>query len=396
MSNKFANRVFVTTATTGTGTITLGSPLAGYQSFAAGGVANADVVRYLLLDGSEWETGTGTYTASGTTLSRTPTASSNSNAAINLSGGGRVAVIASAEDYAAFLKGPTSAGNNHVALFDGTTDRLIKGVAQLPLAQGGTGAATAAAARTNLGLGTAATGTLTTSVTDSTVGRVLRVADFGLGSGAVALTGSDSLASRNLQTGTYAYVGTLIPDAPRPLQSFNNMLQVSIIPASLLGAGNVRRLYLNVQGSSDGTQRLWIGANQNTDTILWREIYHQGFLLGTVSQTGGVPTGALFQGNASASSPTGGFFERTATGFQVCHHTLTSSASEDTTWTYNTAFLTGSSPVISITPIGDASYRVRLVSRSATAAIFSIRDGSDNRVAVSVDLIARGRWSNMT
>lgn len=51
----------------------------------------------------------------------------------------------------------------------------------LPIAKGGTGATTAAAARTNLGLGTAATATLTTSSTDQTSGRVMKVGDFGLG-----------------------------------------------------------------------------------------------------------------------------------------------------------------------------------------------------------------------
>lgn len=48
--------------------------------------------------------------------------------------------------------------------------------AALPLNKGGTGATTAAAARTNLGLA------LTTSATDSTVGRVMKVGDYGLGS----------------------------------------------------------------------------------------------------------------------------------------------------------------------------------------------------------------------
>lgn len=51
----------------------------------------------------------------------------------------------------------------------------------LPIAKGGTGATTAAAARTNLGLGTAATANLTTSNSDSTLGAVLKVGDYGLG-----------------------------------------------------------------------------------------------------------------------------------------------------------------------------------------------------------------------
>lgn len=92
------NRAKMTTATTGTGTITLGSAVAGYQTFADAGVANADVVRYVIEDGNNWEIGTGTYTASGTTLSRTPSESSNADAAISLSGNAVVYVTAAAAD----------------------------------------------------------------------------------------------------------------------------------------------------------------------------------------------------------------------------------------------------------------------------------------------------------
>ena len=91
---KLVNRAKMTTATTGTGTITLGSASSGYQSFADAGVVDADVVQYVIEDGSAWEIGTGTYTASGTTLTRTVTESSNADAAITLTGSAVVFVSA--------------------------------------------------------------------------------------------------------------------------------------------------------------------------------------------------------------------------------------------------------------------------------------------------------------
>ena len=96
---KLVNRAKMSTSTTGTGTITLGSVLDGYQSFTAAGVGNGETVRYAIEDGtSSFELGTGVYTASGTTLSRTPSESSNSGNALNLSGGATVFITALAAD----------------------------------------------------------------------------------------------------------------------------------------------------------------------------------------------------------------------------------------------------------------------------------------------------------
>jgi len=82
------DRVQETTTTTGTGTLTLGGAVTGYQAFTAIGNANTTYYAIYASGGSEWEVGIGTYTASGTTLSRdTVLASSNSGSLVSFSAG---------------------------------------------------------------------------------------------------------------------------------------------------------------------------------------------------------------------------------------------------------------------------------------------------------------------
>lgn len=84
---KRANRVQESTATTGTGTITLAGASTQYQSFAAG-VGSGNVTYTILSgNGTDWEVGNGVL--SGSSLTRITGAveeSSNSGALINLSG----------------------------------------------------------------------------------------------------------------------------------------------------------------------------------------------------------------------------------------------------------------------------------------------------------------------
>ena len=82
------DRVRETTTTTGTGTITLGGAATGFQSFSVIGNANTTFYTIQLANTNEWEVGVGTYTLSGTTLSRdTILESSNSGSAVNFSAG---------------------------------------------------------------------------------------------------------------------------------------------------------------------------------------------------------------------------------------------------------------------------------------------------------------------
>ncbi len=88
MALVLADRVLETTTTTGTGTVTLAGAQTGYQSFAAIGDGNSTY--YAIVGTSQWEVGIGTYTASGTTLSRTTVlASSSGGSLVDFSAGSK-------------------------------------------------------------------------------------------------------------------------------------------------------------------------------------------------------------------------------------------------------------------------------------------------------------------
>jgi hypothetical protein len=79
------DRVKQTSTTAGTGTITLSGTPSGFQTFAA--IGNGNITYYAIADAAtgDWEVNYGTYTSSGTTLTRNnpPLSSSNAGALVN-------------------------------------------------------------------------------------------------------------------------------------------------------------------------------------------------------------------------------------------------------------------------------------------------------------------------
>ena len=87
--------------TTGTGTVTFGSVVSGFQSLSDASVVDADVVRYTIESGTNYESGTGTISLTGSTytMARSPSSSSESdNSAINLGAGAVCFLTMLAED----------------------------------------------------------------------------------------------------------------------------------------------------------------------------------------------------------------------------------------------------------------------------------------------------------
>jgi len=94
MALVLADRVQETTTTTGTGSVTLGGAVLGYQSFAV--IGNGNTTFYTIADqgGANWEVGIGTYSTTGPTLARTTVlASSNSGSLVSFTAGTKTVFV---------------------------------------------------------------------------------------------------------------------------------------------------------------------------------------------------------------------------------------------------------------------------------------------------------------
>lgn len=94
----FHNFAKMDTATTGTGTLTLGNAMTGWLSFDDAGVVNGEKVAFVIEEGDEREISIGVYTTSGTTLTRDKVlTSTNSGSKISLNGDAVVFIALPAE-----------------------------------------------------------------------------------------------------------------------------------------------------------------------------------------------------------------------------------------------------------------------------------------------------------
>ena len=106
MAFVLADRVKETTTTTGTGTVTLAGASTGFQSFSAIGNGNNTYYTIAGQGTAEWEVGIGTYTSSGTTLSRdTVLSSSNAGSLVNFSSGTKDVFVTYPAEYTANATG---------------------------------------------------------------------------------------------------------------------------------------------------------------------------------------------------------------------------------------------------------------------------------------------------
>lgn len=170
--------------------------------------------------------------------------------------------------------------------------------------------ADAAAGRTALGLGNAATATVQSSNTDSTPVRLMFTGAFGLGTDGVASRTRPTDCNAATVSGFYAVGGTTL-NRPPAAGSSAGLLEVYAWESSatikfqrflLVNTGNaVSRTFTRFTDASG----VWGD---------WAEILTQRSILGTVSQSAGIPTGAIIERGSNAN----GEYVRFADGTQIC------------------------------------------------------------------------------
>ena len=118
--------------------------------------------------------------------------------------------------------------------------------------------------------------------------------------------------------------------------------------------------------------------------------YHQGNVLGTVAQSGGVPTGAIVERGSNAN----GEYVKFADGTLICYHTLISSAAADTTWTYPAAFISGPTPSNICANGSGPAARIANISGTpgTTSLAFILFSTATARVSQTARVMAAGEW----
>jgi hypothetical protein len=133
------DRVRVTSASTGTGTFTLGSAVTAFQDFSV--IGDGNTTYYAIVDSTagDWEVGIGTYTASGTTLSRdTILESSSGGTAVNFIAGIKDVFVTYPAEKAVYFDAADAVNIDNIKL-DGNTISTTNSNGNLTVAPNGTG-----------------------------------------------------------------------------------------------------------------------------------------------------------------------------------------------------------------------------------------------------------------
>lgn len=192
---------------------------------------------------------------------------------------------------------------------------------------------------------------LTQSTTDSTVGRILKVGDFGLG----------HIVSPIPPTGTNLNLlgvqGTYRLDSTYTGSPFGAARQGDVIEILAWNGGVVHQNFYAIEGD------VWyrkIDVSSGTQTT-WRKMYGQLNIVGTVGQSNGLPNGAIVERGTNAN----GEYTRYADGTLECWLTNRQITYVDgltlrSTWNFPSLFSSSTSIDVQVTATGSISSAARI------------------------------------
>lgn len=203
--------------------------------------------------------------------------------------------------------------------------------------------------------------------TDATPGRLLATGAFGLG-GPLPPVANAAVTDGTLAPGLYAY-DTAAGSTGGP-------------------AGVLRGTLLHTRrGAGAGETQLLVVEAGSTAGL------YAGLVLGRARSGGAWTNWTCGSVQDSAMGPNGRVV-RHQDGTQTCWHTLTTSASGETVWTFPQPFASATGLVVTmgVNGAGLAPLFPRHTAKGASSVALSVVDMGGTRVAASLDLVAIGRW----
>jgi hypothetical protein len=287
-----ADRVQETSTTTGTGSLTLGGAVTGFQAFSSV-LSTGDTTYYTIADqgGANWEVGLGTFTSPSTLARTTILSSSNAGSAVNFTAGTK----------SVFITYPASR----------SVLSNSSGVVTVPT--GGTGAATLTANNVLLGNGTSAV----QFVAPSTNGNVLTSNGTTWTSTAPAVgpasyTRTAFTATGGQTTFTVSYVvgavqvyvnGALLNSA-----DYTASNGTSVVLASACLSGDIVE-FIAISGGTLALTTITVGTTALSGGSTGRVLYDNGGLVGEIAAgtSGNVLTSDGTSWTSATASPTNGY-----------------------------------------------------------------------------------------
>ena len=228
---------------------------------------------------------------------------------------------------------------------------------------------------------------LTDSATDTDSDRVTKVGDFGLGTevNSTAYTDADSIV-----LGESGYVGAGGSNTPDSAEGW-------IIECNVGPLATIKEQKATSVSSTRYEMRYMFGGIWSS----WQELYHTGNLLGAVSESSGVPTGAVIERGSNAN----GEYTKFADGTLICFIPSRTESSQlvttaNTTYGYRSPEISYSFPASFIdTSIAVNPSNLELIwpdtvayrTSSSTYKVFGVSQTSITSNYV-YSIIAIGRW----